>query len=89
MTPLARVEVLYHDLVAHYQGAEDAEVRAAAKLLLVAIAELKRYGGAGWAATVREYLGIAEDDPAQFDRILRASRNDAATGTTEEDAFLC
>lgn len=89
MTPLERVERLYHELVAHYRGAQDAEVRAAAKLLLVAIAELKRHGGAGWMATVHEYLAIAERDPQRLDRILNGNRSDASNPPSEDDSFLC
>lgn len=89
MTPLERVEDLFRGLVAHYHEAQDAEVRAAAKLLLVAIAELKRHGGAGWAAIVYDYMAIAERDPERFDRILRGNRSDDSASPTEDDSFLC
>lgn len=88
MTPLERVEVLYRELVAHYHEAQDAEVRAAIKLLLVAIAELKRHGGSDWAALAYEYLAIAERDSERFDRILRGNRTNAAS-PTGNDTFLC
>lgn len=89
MTPLERVDVLYRELVAHYGEAEDAEVRAAVKLLLVAIDGLKRHGGTGWAGLVYDYLAIAERDPDRFARILRANRAGASSPPTAEDAFLC
>jgi len=89
MTPLERVDVLYHELVVHYHEAEDAEVRAAVKLLLVAIDELKRHGGAGWAGLVRDYLAIAERDPDRFDRILQGNRTNAPSPPKEDDSFLC
>ena len=40
MTPLEKVEALYDELVAHYGAGEDKEIRAAAKLLLVALAKV-------------------------------------------------
>jgi hypothetical protein len=89
MTPIERVEALYKELVAHYHGAQDAEVRAAAKLLLVAIAELKRHGGAGFAGIVHEYTAVAEGDPERFDRILQASRGNVAADPMHDDPSLC
>jgi hypothetical protein len=89
MTPLERVEALYNELVAHYHGAQDAQVRAAAKLLLVAIAELKRNGGADFGRIVYEYVALAEHDPERFDRILRASRSDVGAQPPDDDVLLC
>lgn len=89
MTPLERAEALYGELVAHYCGAPDAEMRAAAKLLLVAIAELKRHGGADFRRIVYEYVALAERDPERFERILRASRSDAGAQPPDDDVLLC
>ena len=88
MTPLERVEVFYRELVAHYHEAEDAELRAAAKLLLVAIAEFKRYGGADWERLLDEYVEIAKKDPARFERMVRGNRTNAGT-VVDEDELLC
>jgi hypothetical protein len=88
MTPLERVESLYRELVSHYHEAPDAEVRAAAKLLMVAIAELKRHGGTGWPNLLDEYVAIATRDPERFDRMLQANRTHAAF-PTGEDELLC
>ena len=74
MTPLERVESLYQDLTEHYHEAEDAELRAAAKLLLVAVAELRRHGGPAWRELVEEYARIAAQDPERFERILQSNR---------------
>ncbi len=88
MTPLERVEVFYQELVAHYHEAEDAELRAAAKLLLVAIAELKRHGGPHWGRLLDEYVDIAKKDPSRFDRMVRGNRTNAST-ILGEDEMLC
>jgi hypothetical protein len=83
LTPLERVEALYQSLVAHYHDAPDAELRAAAKLLLVALAGFKRHGGPVWPQLVNDFVEIARHDPERFERILRASRavtDDAAPG---------
>jgi hypothetical protein len=88
MTPLERAEVLYRELVVHYHEAQDAEVRAATKLLLVAIAELKRHGGVGWAALVYDYVAIADRDPERFNRILSANRSDVSASPNADGSFL-
>lgn len=76
MTPLDKVEVLYRELVDGYGQGNDREVRAASKLLIVALAQLKAHAGSPqWPALVREYLSILEDDPAQFERILDSNRS--------------
>ena len=88
MTPLERAEVLYRELVVHYHEAQDAEVRAATKLLLVAIAELKRHEGVGWAALVYDYVAIADRDPERFNRILSANRSDVSASPNADGSFL-
>jgi hypothetical protein len=96
MTPLERVEQLYRELVSHYGDAEDAGLRAAAKLLLVAIFELRRHGGAGWAELLDEYVQIAKQDPERFERMVEGNRTQpgwpdgANIGEgTDEGKFLC
>jgi hypothetical protein len=88
MTPLERVEILYRELVEHYHEAEDAELRAAAKLLMVAIAELKRHGGPGWQGLLDEYVQIAREDPARFDRMLQGNRSNPSRPTGDGE-LLC
>lgn len=83
MTPLERVEALYQALVAHYQDADDAQLRASAKLLLVAIAGFRRHGGPEWRQLAAEYLRIASDDPERFERILRSNRGEPPDPTPD------
>jgi len=94
MTPLERVEQLYRELVSHYGDAEDAGLRAAAKLLLVAIFEFRRHGGAGWAELLDEYVQIAKQDPERFERMVEGNRTqpgwpDGGAEGTDEGKLLC
>lgn len=88
MTPLERVERLYRDLTGHYGQGQDAELRAAAKLLLVAVAAIRQHGGPGWPQLIEDYLRIARDDPERFEHIMQASRTPAGD-TDMEDSLLC
>ena len=74
MTPLEKVEALFDELVSHYGGAEDREVRAAAKLLLVALDKFKTHGGANWSGLVDEYVQMATQDAQRFERVLHGNR---------------
>jgi hypothetical protein len=74
MSPLEKVEALFQELVDGYHGGEDAELRAAAKLLLVALPKLKQHGGFGWQALVQDYILMLENDPERFARVLDANR---------------
>ena len=74
MTPLEKTEALYRELVAGYGEGKDAELRAAAKLLMVALLKLKEHGGPGWQGLVDEYLIMLRNDPERFQRILDANR---------------
>lgn len=85
MTPLERVESFYRELVEHYHEGSDPELRAAAKLLLVAIAELKRHGGPDWQGLLDEYVQIAKRDPERFDRMVRSNRSNAAQITGDDE----
>jgi hypothetical protein len=76
MTPLDRVELLYGELVEHYSTGRDAELRAAAKLLLVALDRFRTHGGPAWQALLDEYLDIARRDPEKFTRMLAAQRGE-------------
>lgn len=88
MTPLERVERLYRDLTRHYRGGRDAELRAAAKLLLVAIAAMRHHGGPTWHHLVDDYVRIARHDPKRFERIMEASRT-APKKADSDDSLLC
>jgi hypothetical protein len=74
MTPLEKAEALYEELLAHYGEGEDREIRAAAKLLLVALAKFKQHGGARGVALAEEYLDLLKHDPDKFGRILHGNR---------------
>ena len=71
MSPLEEVETTWLRLVAHYAGGEHREVRAAAKLLIVALAKFREHGGADWPAQVDEYVALARDNPDKLERILQ------------------
>ena len=74
MTPLNKVEALYAELVAHYGEGEEKEIRAAAKLLLVALDKFKTHGGPRGIALVDEYVDLLKHDPNKFERVLLANR---------------
>lgn len=74
MTPLEKTEALFQELVRHYGDAEDREVRAAAKLLLVALDKFRTHGGATWTGLVDEYVELAKRDPEKLTRILQGNR---------------
>ncbi|MGQ7847560.1 hypothetical protein ACUNV4_23920 [Granulosicoccus sp. 3-233] len=71
LSPTERVDALYLDLCRHYEGGDDKEVRAAAKLLLVALARLREHGGANWDVTLDAYVKIAKNRPEKLANILR------------------
>ena len=76
MTPLDQVEALFNDLVCGYGGATDAPVRAATKLLMVALHNLHQHAGADWHGIVQEYLDILRQDPEKFEKFLDVNRSD-------------
>ena len=78
MTPLEKAEALYEELVAHYGEGEDREIRAAAKLLLVALAKFKQHGGPRGIALAEEYLDLLKPDPDKFERILHSNRGEVS-----------
>lgn len=71
LSPTERVDALYLDLCKHYEGGEDKEVRAAAKLLLVALARLREHGGSHWDVTLDAYVKIAKSHPDKLAGILQ------------------
>jgi len=78
-TPMERVEQLYDELVAHYGDGDQRELRAAAKILLVALAKFREHGGPQWQALLDEYVTALKHDPARFERMLESNR-----GTTPD-----
>jgi len=74
MTPLEKTEALYQELVAWYGEGADREIRAASKLLMVALIRLKEHGGPGWRNLVEDYLAILNNDPERYRRMLESNR---------------
>lgn len=73
-TPMERAEQLYAELVLHYGEGDRRELRAAAKLLLVALTKFREHGGAHWPALLDEYVHALKHDPAKFERMLESNR---------------
>ncbi|MCG6897834.1 MAG: hypothetical protein LJE61_08140 [Thiocapsa sp.] len=82
MTPLEKVEALYAELVESYGEGRDREIRAASKLLMIALLRLKEHGGFGWRALVEEYLTMLSQDPERYQRMLEANRGGDKEGRT-------
>lgn len=74
MTPLEKVEALYEELVAWYGEGKDREVRAASKLLLVALLKLSERPGCDWEGLLDEHIRMLKDDPERFRSVLNANR---------------
>lgn len=72
--PIEQVEALYDELVRHYGAGEQREIRAAAKILLVALAKFRDHGGPQWEALLDEYVDILKRDPKRFQRMLDSNR---------------
>jgi hypothetical protein len=73
-TPMERVEQLYIELVAHYGDGEQRELRAAAKILLVALSKFREHGGTHWQSLLDEYVNALKHDPIKFERMLESNR---------------
>ena len=52
MTPLEKTEALYEELVSWYQDGDKKELRAASKLLMVALNKLHEHGPREWGTLV-------------------------------------
>lgn len=74
-TPVERVEALFDELVLHYEEGNDRELRAAAKILLVALDKFRTHGGPGWATSLEQYCHMARYDPERFARVLQSNRH--------------
>ena len=75
MTPLEKTEAFFDELVAHYGEGEDREIRAAAKLMLVALAKFKEHGSPRGIELADEYVNLIKYDPEKFERILQSNRS--------------
>jgi hypothetical protein len=76
MTPLEKAEALYAELVDWYGEGTDREVRAASKLLMVALVKLKEHGGFGWQGLVEDHLIMLRNDPERYQKMLDANRGE-------------
>lgn len=79
-TPVEKVEALYRELVDWYGEGSDREMRAASKLLMIALLKLKAHGGFGWRGLVEDYVLMLENDPERYERILDANRGELKKG---------
>jgi hypothetical protein len=68
------VEAFYDELLAHYGPGKDREVRAAAKLLLVALDKFRQHGGQNWMSLVSEYITMIREHPDKFDLMMKCQR---------------
>jgi hypothetical protein len=75
-TPIEKVEALYRELVDWYDQGSDREIRAASKLLMIGLLELKAHGGFGWQGLVEDYILMLKNDPERYARILDANRGE-------------
>lgn len=74
LTPLEKVEAFYEELIEWYGDGDKKELRAAAKLLIVALHEFSIHGGPDWHFMVKEYMEILKNDPEKFQKILISNR---------------
>jgi hypothetical protein len=75
MTPLEKTEAFFDELVTHYGEGEDREIRAASKLMLVALAKFKEHGNPRGIELADEYLNLIKYDPEKFERIMQSNRS--------------
>ena len=76
MTPLEKTEALYEELVAWYGDGDNKELRAASKLLMVALDKLHEYSNRDWETLLKRYVDILANDPAHFQRMLDSQRGE-------------
>jgi hypothetical protein len=84
MTPLEKAEALYEELVGAYDEGADRQLRAAAKLLMVALDRIQAHGGDDWQRLVGSYIEILAGDPERFRRMLDSQRG---AGKAEKTPF--
>jgi hypothetical protein len=76
MTPLERSEALYEELVTWYEDGDKKEVRAASKLLMVALNKLHEHADYEWEALVKSYVNILANNSTHFQRMLDSQRGE-------------
>lgn len=76
MTPLEKTEALYEELVTWYEDGDKKEIRAASKLLMVALNKLHEHENRDWESLVKSYLDILANDPEHFRRMLDSQRGE-------------
>jgi hypothetical protein len=76
LTPLEKVEFLYAEMVDWYGEADKKELRAASKLLIIALDKFAEHGGHTWQHLVLEYFDILKNDPQRFQKIIEANRGE-------------
>lgn len=79
MTPLERTEALYEELLRWYGDGADKEMRAASKLLMVALDRLRTYGGDDWRTLVYSYIDTLVEHPERFRQMLNSQRGETKT----------
>jgi hypothetical protein len=79
-TPLEKVEMLYEELVDWYGEGTDREVRAASKLLMIALLKLKEHDADGWQGLIEEYIHMLKDNPERYQRVLEANKGEDKQG---------
>jgi len=84
MTPLERTEALYKELIGWYGNGSDKELRAASKLLMVALDRLRAHAGDDWQSLVRSYMVILAEDPERFRKMLDSQRGESKTDPEEK-----
>lgn len=88
LSPTERVDALYLDLCRHYEGGADKEMRAAAKLLLVALARLREHGGDDWDMTLEAYVRIAKNRPDKLAAILQQGNSSRRKYSAPDALFV-
>ena len=74
LSPVERVEVLYQALVDHYGEGDERELRAATKLLMVALEKIAAFGGPGAMSLIDEYVDMVRHEPERLAGILELQR---------------
>jgi hypothetical protein len=74
-TPLEQAEQLLDKLIQHYNEGQDKELRAASKMLLVALDQFRKHGGQHWQTLFYEYVNLALFEPDTFNKILDNNRS--------------
>ena len=80
LSPTERANALFLDLCNHYDGDDDKELRAASKMLMVALARLREHGGAHWDMTLDAYVKVAKNRPEKLDKVLQKCNRGRKSG---------